>query len=103
MYNTIFDCLCKEGKPDEALDLYLVMLLKNISPDIITFNTLILVPDLFTYTTLIEALCKEGKLNVAKSVIPVMLKLGIKLDIVAYNSLLNKNVCLSLLIALLHV
>lgn len=61
------------------------------------------VPDLFTYTTLIEALCKEGKLNVAKSVIPVMLKLGIKLDIVAYNSLLNKNVCLSLLIALLHV
>ncbi|AES67285.1 pentatricopeptide (PPR) repeat protein [Medicago truncatula] len=93
MFSTILNCLCKEGKPKEALKLYNVMHSKNISPDIITLILLYacfykVVLDMYTYTTLIQSLCKEGKLQVAKSIIPRMLRLGIKPDIVSYNSLI---------------
>ncbi|PNX71504.1 pentatricopeptide repeat-containing protein, partial [Trifolium pratense] len=53
------------------------MLLKNISPNVVTFNILI------------DGLSKEGEVRKAKNVLAIMIKQGVKPDVVTYNSLMD--------------
>jgi pentatricopeptide repeat protein len=41
MYSAIIDSMCKGKLVNDAFDLYSEMIAKNISPDVVTYSTLI--------------------------------------------------------------
>ncbi|PWA75194.1 tetratricopeptide-like helical domain-containing protein [Artemisia annua] len=137
MYSTMIKGLCKIGnnviaiqllrlmderscrpnslqrQNDDAFKLFKQMVFqKRISPDVITYSSLIdglcglarweeaskmlqemldvgISPNVQTFTILVDAFCKEGKVQEAEQVIGIMIKNGIVSNIVTYNTLID--------------
>ncbi|QHN95741.1 Pentatricopeptide repeat-containing protein [Arachis hypogaea] len=96
MYNIVVDGLCKGGLLNDALDLYFNMLGRGISPDIVTYTSIIygfchvsqwkeaglllneifikdISLDVYTFNIIIDALCKEEMLLQAHDLCDVMI------------------------------
>ncbi|KAG5000361.1 hypothetical protein JHK87_021433 [Glycine soja] len=75
IYITIINGVCKDKLVSDACDLYCVMAVKEISADVVTYNSLI------------YGLCiVEGKVKEAKNTLALMLKAHLKPDVVTYNN-----------------
>uniref|UniRef100_A0A803KMQ3 Pentatricopeptide repeat-containing protein n=1 Tax=Chenopodium quinoa TaxID=63459 RepID=A0A803KMQ3_CHEQI len=95
-----------------APDITVLYLMKGITPDVVTYNTLIdglcktnrltlarelftdmqahgVTPDVFTYNSLLDCLCKSAQLDEAVALLEDMEDTGIKPDIVTYNILID--------------
>ncbi|CAM8907125.1 unnamed protein product [Rhodiola kirilowii] len=81
-YNTLIDGLCKDGLIDRAMELFLEMKKKEISPDVITYNIVI------------GGLCRAGKWEEAQAIFHEMFDQGLSPNIVTYRVLL-KGLCSS--------
>ncbi|CAM8907128.1 unnamed protein product [Rhodiola kirilowii] len=111
-YNTLIDGLCKDGLIDRAMELFLEMKKKEISPDVITYNIVIgglcragkweeaqamygemlhhgLEPSVVTFTVLINALGKMGKGKEARELFLVMIQTGQMPNVVTYTTLMD--------------
>ncbi|XVE79960.1 hypothetical protein DITRI_Ditri14bG0099300 [Diplodiscus trichospermus] len=114
-YSILIHALCKQGYPNEALDLCAFVKNKGITPNIVTYNSVInglcrqgclleafqlfdslerigLVPSMVTYATLLDNLCKQGFLLEAKNLFNGMIYKGCKPNIRVYNSFIG-NYC----------
>ncbi|KAK8615189.1 hypothetical protein V6N13_068970 [Hibiscus sabdariffa] len=114
-YSILVHALCKEGYPNQALDLCAFAKTKGITPNIVMYNSVInglcrqgcliealrlfdslerigLVPSTVTYATLIDNLCKQGLLLEAKNLFDAMINKGCKPSIRVYNSFID-NYC----------
>lgn len=114
-YSTLVHALCKEGYPNQALDLCAFAKNKGIIPNIVTYNSVInglchqgflveafrlfdslerigLVPSTVTYATLLDNLCKQGFLLEAKKLFDSMISKGCIPNIRVYNSIID-NYC----------
>ncbi|KAL2334827.1 hypothetical protein Fmac_016040 [Flemingia macrophylla] len=104
--------LCKDKLVSHACQWYSEMTVKGISPDAITYSTLIygfcivgeleeairflnemvvenINPNKYTFNTLIDGLCKEGKVKDGETVVGMMLKHGVEPDVVTFNTLMD--------------
>ncbi|XVF69934.1 hypothetical protein PTKIN_Ptkin11bG0120700 [Pterospermum kingtungense] len=114
-YSILVHALCKEGYPNQALDLCAFAKNKGITPNIVTYNSVInglchqgclveafrlfdslerigLVPSTVTYAILLDNLCKQGFLLEAKKLFDGMIYKGLKPNICVYNSFID-NYC----------
>ncbi|MBA0645040.1 hypothetical protein Goklo_013178 [Gossypium klotzschianum] len=114
-YSFLVHALCKEGYPNQALNLCSFAKNNGITPNIVTYNSVInglccqgclvealrlfdslerigLVPSTVTYATLIDNLCKQGLLLEAKNLFDGMIYKGCKPNIRVYNSFID-NYC----------
>lgn len=114
-YSFLVHALCKEGYPNQALNLCSFAKNNGITPNIVTYNSVInglccqgclvealrlfdslerigLVPSIVTYATLIDNLCKQGLLLEAKNLFDGMIYKGCKPNIRVYNSFID-NYC----------
>ena len=108
----IIDGLSKQGLVNEAQNLFSEMIRKRISPDVVTYNSLIydlcnfsrwkeaasiftdmlnhgISPNVITFNTLVSGLSKEGRTTEAHNVFEIMLTKGEKPNVVTYNSLMH--------------
>ncbi|KAJ8446822.1 hypothetical protein Cgig2_016132 [Carnegiea gigantea] len=76
-FDPVLDALCKNGKVEEALEIFYKLLDVGCHPD------------LRTYTCLITALWKVGDRSRALKMVEEMLSEGFEPDVIAYNSILS--------------
>ncbi|CAL5322092.1 unnamed protein product [Camellia sinensis] len=111
-YSMVIDSLCKDRLVTEAFKLFLEMIGKVISPDVITYTSLIqgvsslgeweeatrllnemvgkkIWPNVKTFNILVDALCKEGKAKKAQDVVELMIQRGVVPSVVTYNSVMD--------------
>ncbi|KAL9665757.1 hypothetical protein QQ045_000078 [Rhodiola kirilowii] len=108
----LVDALCKEGRIDVALDLCRFLKKHGISPNIVTYNSILhglcrqgcymeafrlfdsferlgLAPTVVTYSILIDALCKEGYFIKAEWLLGRMVLDGLMPNVRTFNSLID--------------
>ncbi|KAM7522724.1 hypothetical protein LguiA_012626 [Lonicera macranthoides] len=111
-YNAIIDSLCKDRMVSDARNLFDEMIEKGISPDVVTYTSLIhglfnlglweevnkllrqmveqkVSPNLLTFSIIVDALCKEGMVREAEGVVEFMIQLGEVPSLVTYTSLMD--------------
>ncbi|CAM8901608.1 unnamed protein product [Rhodiola kirilowii] len=117
-YNTLIDGLCKDGLIDIAMELFLEMKKKEISPDVITYSIVIagmfragkweeaqaifhemldkgLSPGVFTYGVLLKGLCSSGNSRIALNLHEQIadgthdLSGVLQLNLICYSTLIN--------------
>ncbi|KAL7252603.1 hypothetical protein ACSBR1_007216 [Camellia fascicularis] len=111
-YSTVIDRLCKDRLVTEALKLFSDMIDNGISPNVITYTSLIqgvcclgewkeairllnemlgknVSPNVQTFTILVDALCEEGMAKEAQYVVELMIQRGVVPNVVTYNAVMD--------------
>ncbi|KAL0292878.1 UNVERIFIED_CONTAM: putative pentatricopeptide repeat-containing protein, mitochondrial [Sesamum calycinum] len=93
----VIDGLCKDKMTDDALYLLSRMIERGISPNIVTYNSMIQglcivgrwknVKDLFN--EMLDGYCLRGQMGKAKRVLNTIADSGLKPSIISYGSLIN--------------
>ncbi|KAG5240298.1 pentatricopeptide repeat-containing protein [Salix suchowensis] len=115
-YNMVIDCFCNANVMNKAVMAFKVMQDRGISPNLVTFNTLIsghskngevhkarellqmllelgLKPDIFTFSSIIDGLCRAQLFDDALSCFGEMVEWGVSPNAVTYNILI-RSLCL---------
>ncbi|XP_057780956.1 putative pentatricopeptide repeat-containing protein At1g12700, mitochondrial [Salvia miltiorrhiza] len=111
-YTAVIDRLCKEGKVNDALQLFSSLGDKGISPDVVAYNSIIeglcnrrrmdeaqdvlkkmiadkFCPNVVTCNIFVTAWCKDGKVQEAEHMLVSMKEIDVQPDIFIYATLIN--------------
>jgi pentatricopeptide repeat protein len=111
-YNTMIDVYAKNGKLEQAIEVFTSMKRDEVKPNVITYNTTIdayaknhqlakakeifasmkkdgIKPCVITYNVMIDAYAKNERMDEAIEIFASMKKDGIKPDLYTYNSMID--------------
>ncbi|XP_057780947.1 putative pentatricopeptide repeat-containing protein At1g12700, mitochondrial [Salvia miltiorrhiza] len=111
-YSAVIDSLFKEGKVDDALQLFSSLGDKGISPNVVTYNSMIegfcnlrrmdeaqdvlkkmiadkVCPNVVTCNIFVTAWCRDGKVQEAEHMLVSMKEIDVKPNIFIYTTLIN--------------
>ncbi|KAF8673131.1 hypothetical protein HU200_048678 [Digitaria exilis] len=90
-YNILLKRFCDNRNSGQACELLRRMIEKaaGCSPDVVSYNTQGIQPDLATYNSIIDALCKARAMDKAEAVLSQMADKGVRPNSWTYNSLIH--------------